>query len=259
LHYSGINNTVCLVTGGGQGIGEAVAHALSRQGGIVAIIDSNIERSNKVVTDISNSGGTAIAIPADVRDSAAVENAVNFVEKSLGAIKILVNGAGVLTMNPIISLLDDDWGKMFDVNTSGVFKVSRAVAIRMIPRKLGVILTIGSNSTRVPRIGMSAYSSSKIAATNFTKCLGLELAQFGIRCNIVSPGSTDTPMLRSLWKDDNDFQKVIYGSLETFQNAIPLRKIAQPGEIADAVLFLASDNASHITMQDICVDGGATF
>jgi 2,3-dihydro-2,3-dihydroxybenzoate dehydrogenase len=259
LQYSGINGAVCLVTGAGQGIGETVAHSLARQGAKVGVLDSNIERATKVVTDIRHCGGNAIAIPADVRDSDAVEQAVNIIEHSLGCVKILVNVAGVLTTGPVISVTDDDWETMFAVNATGVFKVSRAVARRMVPRRSGTILTIGSNSTGVPRIGMAAYSSSKAAATLFTKCLGLELAQFGIRCNVVSPGSTDTPMQWALWKDASDRQKVIEGALETFRNGIPLRKIARPEEVAEVVLFLVSNHASHITMQDLYVDGGAAL
>jgi 2,3-dihydro-2,3-dihydroxybenzoate dehydrogenase len=129
----------------------------------------------------------------------------------------------------------------------------------MINRRRGSIVTVSSNAGHMPRTDMAAYASSKAAATMFTKCLGLELAQFGIRCNIVAPGSTNTEMLKLLWQDEKGEENVIKGSLETYKTGIPLHKIATPSDIAEAVLFLSSDKAGHITMNSLCVDGGATL
>lgn len=129
----------------------------------------------------------------------------------------------------------------------------------MKERRAGTIVTVSSNAAFVPRVGMAAYASSKAAATAFTKCLGLELAEFGIRCNVVSPGSTDTPMLRGMWKTDSDRSVTIDGSLGSYRAGIPLGKLARPEDVADAVAFLVSDRAGHITMHDMCVDGGATL
>ena len=106
---------------------------------------------------------------------------------------------------------------------------------------------------------MAAYAASKAASTMFTKCLGLELAQHNIRCNVVSPGSTDTAMQRALWADENGAQAVIAGSPETFRVGIPLRRIASPEDVAEAVSFLVSERARHITLHDLYVDGGATL
>jgi 2,3-dihydro-2,3-dihydroxybenzoate dehydrogenase len=259
VEYPGVSGSVGLVTGAAQGIGEAVARCLAAQGASVAVFDSNHELAAAVADDIRGTGGRAMAIGGDVRDAAGVERALEQIERQFGAIRILVNAAGVLATGPVATFSAADWETILAINTTAVFVVSRAVARLMIPRRTGAIVTIGSNAAHVVRLNMAAYAASKAAATAFTKCLGLELAAHGIRCNVVSPGSTDTPMQRSLWTNGRGAREVIAGSLEAFRVGIPLGKIASPREIADAVLFLASDHASHITMQDLCVDGGATL
>ncbi len=254
----GTTTRVALVTGAAQGIGAAVARALAGDASIAAL-DTREEGLSSLVAELRERGGRAAAFPADVSNSAAVEAAVERIERELGPIGILVNVAGVLRVGPAVSLSDEDWAATFAVNTHGVFHVSRAVARRMVPRQSGVIVTVGSNAAGVPRMQMAAYAASKAASTMFTKCLGLELAQHGIRCNVVSPGSTDTAMLRSLWADEHGAQAVIAGSPETFRVGIPLRRLATPADVAEAVSFLVSDRARHITLHDLCVDGGATL
>ncbi|ASB87042.1 2,3-dihydro-2,3-dihydroxybenzoate dehydrogenase [Bacillus sonorensis] len=250
---------VALVTGASQGIGEAVARALAESGASVAAIDQNEEGLHSLVEDVKKQGLQAGAFAADVGDSASVDKTVDRIEREVGPIDMLVNVAGVLRTGLITSFSDADWEKTFSVNATGVFNVSRSVAGRMITRKEGAIVTVGSNAAAVPRMQMAAYAASKAAALMFTKCLGLELAQYNIRCNIVSPGSTDTPMQRSMWSDQNGAQAAIAGSLETFKTGIPLGRLALPADIAEAVLFLLSERARHITMHDLRVDGGATL
>jgi 2,3-dihydro-2,3-dihydroxybenzoate dehydrogenase len=249
---------VALVTGAAQGIGAAVARALA-DNATIAALDTKQAGLEALVAGLRERGGRAGAYVADVSDAAAVETVVERIERELGPITTLVNVAGVLRMGSVLTLADEDWAATFAVNTHGVFNVSRAVARRMVPRKSGAIVTVGSNASSVPRMQMAAYAASKAASTMFTKCLGLELAQHGIRCNVVSPGSTDTDMQRALWADDNGASAVIAGAPETFRVGIPLRRIAQPEDIAEAVSFLVSERARHITLHDLCVDGGATL
>lgn len=251
-----LNGKIALVTGAAQGIGAAVARALAERGARVAALDSNSAGLAGLADEL---GGRALALTADVRDSAAVEAAVERAERALGPIGILVNVAGVLRVAPATELSDADWRLVFAVNTDGVFHVSRAVARRMLPRREGAIVTVGSNAAGVPRAHMAAYAASKAAATMFTKCLGLELAPHGIRCNIVSPGSTDTAMQRAYWSDGRGAQAVVAGDPARFRVGIPLGRLADPRDIADAVLFLVSDQARQITLHDLCVDGGATL
>ncbi len=249
---------VALVTGAAQGIGAAVARVLA-EGAAIAALDLQEARLAMLVAELRARGGHAAAFQADVSDSTSVEQAIEAVEQQLGPIDILVNVAGVLRVAPAVSLTDEQWAATFAVNTLGVFQVCRAVARRMVPRRSGAIVTVSSNAAGVPRMGMAAYCASKAASTMFTRCLGLELAQHDIRCNVVSPGSTDTPMQRALWEDEQGAQAVIAGSPEAFRLGIPLRKLATPEDVAAAVAFLVSDQARHITMHDLYVDGGATL
>jgi 2,3-dihydro-2,3-dihydroxybenzoate dehydrogenase len=249
---------VALVTGAAQGIGAAVARALAGDA-VIAALDVQEGKVAALVAELRERGGRAAAFAADVGDSAAVERVVETIERELGPIGVLVNVAGVLRTGPAVSFSDEDWAATFAVNTHGVFHVSRAVARRMVPRRSGVIVTVGSNASGVPRMQMAAYAASKAASTMFTKCLGLELAQYNIRCNVVSPGSTDTAMQRALWANENGAQAVIAGSPETFRVGIPLRRIASPEDVAEAVSFLVSERARHITLHDLYVDGGATL
>ncbi|MEC4016945.1 2,3-dihydro-2,3-dihydroxybenzoate dehydrogenase [Streptomyces sp. H27-D2] len=257
VQESELAGRIALVTGAGQGIGEAVARALADQGARVAALD----RSPDGVKTLEAEYGHArvVAHTVDVTDSAAVEETVEQIERTMGPIGILVNVAGVLRTSPVIDLTDADWADTFAVNTTGVFHAARAVSRRMAERRAGCIVTVGSNAAGVPRTGMAAYAASKAAATMFTKCLGLELARSGIRCNVVSPGSTDTPMQRQLWTDAQAPLRVIDGDPDTYRVGIPLGRIAEPSDVADAVAFLVSDRARHITMHDLYVDGGATL
>ena len=260
MTYPGVTDSICVVTGAAQGIGEAIARTLAASGASVALVDSNEERVIEVAAEIRDASSRGvIAIPADVRDAAAVDDAIARIELELGPIDALINVAGILRAGPVATYDAADFIATFDVNVRGVFIVSRAVARHMIPRRSGTIITIGSNSARVPRMNMAAYAASKAASAMLTKCLGLELGEYGIRCNVVSPGSTDTPMQRAFWTEACGREGVIAGSLEAFRVGIPLKKLAQPVDVANAVLFLISDHASHVTMQDLLVDGGASL
>ncbi len=255
---TGFAGKVALVTGAGQGIGAAVVTALARAGASVAAVDIDQVQVEAVVAEHRAQRRLVSAYPADVSYSAAVDRVVDRVEDDLGPIDVLVNVAGVLRTGAVLKSTNEDWLATFAVNSDGVFFVSRAVARRMAPRNCGAIVTVGSNSVGVPRMEMAAYAASKAAATTFTRCLGLELAEHGIRCNVVSPGSTDTPMQRALWTGEGA-RRVIEGSPESFRTGIPLGRLADPADIADAVVFLASDRARHITMQNLYVDGGAAL
>lgn len=258
---AGLAGRLALVTGAGRGIGAAVATALVEQGVRVLATDLTPGGVEKLAAEHGH-GDQVTARTLDVTDAAAVEALVDDTERTLGPLDIAVNVAGILRSSHVVDLTDEDWAATFAVNADGVFHVSRAVARRMAERGHGSIVTVASNAAGVPRSGMAAYAASKAAAVMFTKCLGLEVAASGVRCNTVSPGSTLTAMQRALWTADDEAaaaRSVIEGDPATYRTGIPLGRIADPADIADAVVFLASDRARHITMHDLYVDGGATL
>lgn len=251
---------LALVTGAGRGIGEAVVASLVEQGARVLATDLAPEGLAALADKY---GEQVTARPLDVTDAAAVEALVAEAERTLGPLDVAVNVAGILRSSDVVDLTDADWAATFAVNTNGVFHVSRSVARRMAGRGRGSIVTVASNAAGIPRAGLAAYAASKAAAVMFTKCLGLEVASRGVRCNTVSPGSTLTDMQRALWTASTEqaeaTRRVIEGDLATHRTGIPLGRIADPADIADAVAFLVSDRARHITMHDLYVDGGATL
>jgi 2,3-dihydro-2,3-dihydroxybenzoate dehydrogenase len=243
---------VALITGAGGGIGRAVVERLAAEGARV------------VATDLAEALGGAMpegvrAEPLDVTDSDAVEALVARIEQEEGPIDLGASVAGVLSTQIVVETSDAEWRRVFAVNADGVFHLGRALGRRMAERRRGAIVTVSSNAAGIPRHAMAAYAASKAAATMFTRCLGLELAPAGVRCNIVAPGSTLTPMQTGMWADAEGEARTIRGSLEMFKSGIPLGKLATPGDIAEAVLFLLSDRAGHITMAELYVDGGATL
>jgi 2,3-dihydro-2,3-dihydroxybenzoate dehydrogenase len=195
-----------------------------------------------------------------VTDERRVNEALEATERELGPVTALVNAAGVLSQASLLSheTTLEELRRLFSVNVEAVWIVSRAVGTRMIERRRGAIVTVASNAGTVPRIGLGAYCASKAAAAMLTRCLGLELSRHGVRCNVVSPGSTDTPMLRSMLGDTGT-NAAVTGNPAAFRLGIPLGRVAEARDVAEAVLFLLSERARHITLQDLRVDGGATL
>ncbi|WP_370150602.1 2,3-dihydro-2,3-dihydroxybenzoate dehydrogenase [Streptacidiphilus sp. EB129] len=254
-----MSGRVALVTGAAGGIGAAVVEQLARLGVQVAAVDRDADALTVLVGQLAAQGLPVREFPADVSSSAEVDAVVAAVEQHLGPIDYLVNGAGVLRLGRAAELTDDDWAATFAVNTLGVFQVSRAVVGRMTARRRGAVVTVASNAAATPRTGMAAYAASKAAASMFTRCLGLEVARHGIRSNVVAPGSTETAMLTALWDSGAGPESSIAGIPGEFRTGIPLGKLAQPADIAAAVVFLLSDRAGHITLQELTVDGGASL
>jgi len=250
MQLTGFDGRVALVTGAAGGIGAALVRLLADAGCTVVATD-------RECPEVDDARVHARAL--DVTDSAAVDAVVADVEAAVGPVALAASVAGVLHVGEVAGTSDEDWRRVFAANANGVFHVGRALARVMSPRRQGAIVTVSSNAAGVPRHGMAAYAASKAAATMFSRCLGLELAPLGIRCNIVAPGSTLTPMQTGMWEDAHGAERVIAGNLDTYKAGIPLRKLATPEDIAHSVMFLLSEQAGHVAMSDLYVDGGATL
>lgn len=251
---------VALITGAAGGIGAAVVRRMAAQGYAVAALDRRETPLEALVAELENNGSRVIHHGLDVGDGEAVERAVTRVEDELGQVTAVANVAGVLRHGATADFPTEHWHELFATNALGVFNVCRAVSSRMVSRGHGSVVTVGSDAASVPRVAMAAYAASKAAATQFTLCFGLEMAPHGIRCNVVSPGSTDTPMRRELWGDDTSATtRVPETNSSAFRVAVPLGRVARPEDVADAVAFLSSPGARHITLHDLRVDGGASL
>lgn len=237
------------VTGAGKGIGYATALAFVDAGARVIGFDREFTQENyPFATEVM-----------DVADAGQVAQVCQRVLQKTPRLDVLVNAAGILRMGATDALSVDDWQQTFAVNVGGAFNLFSQTMAQFRRQQGGAIVTVASDAAHTPRIGMSAYGASKAALKSLALTVGLELAGCGVRCNVVSPGSTDTDMQRTLWVSEDAEQQRIRGFGEQFKLGIPLGKIARPQEIANNILFLASDLASHITLQDIVVDGGSTL
>lgn len=237
------------VTGAGKGIGYATALAFAEAGAEVTGFDLVFEEKPwPFVTQV-----------LDVADAAQVADVCRQQLRTLRRLDVLVNAAGILRMGATDALSQHEWQQTFAVNVGGAFNLFQQTMAQFRRQQGGAIVTVASDAAHTPRLGMSAYGASKAALRSLAQTVGLELAPYGVRCNIVSPGSTDTDMQRTLWLTEDAGLQRIRGFAEQFKLGIPLGKIAQPQEIADVILFLASARASHITLQDIVVDGGSTL
>ena len=254
------DRTVAVVTGAASGIGRAVAEQLHEAGDHVVLLDRDPVALRQTHGELSAKGRERVhAFEIDVADARSVARCAVAIESEIGPIMKLALVAGVVRIASATSASDDDWQACFDVNAKGVFHVARAASAAMITRRKGAVVTVSSNAGRTPRLDMAAYSASKAAATMYTKCLGLELSAHGIRCNVVAPGSTHTPMLRALWSEGAGAALTLQGDLRRHRLGIPLGRIADAEDVANLVRFLLSDDARHIALQEICVDGGATL
>lgn len=269
--HPGLASEQAVVSGAAGGIGRAVARALCESGARVALLDTDREALTRTLRELNErrrSGAALAECPSgercrtyvcDVAQRAQVEATLEAVEREMGPPSLLVNAAGVLLPAAAHLVSDDDWERVFAVNTKGVVHLCQAAARRMIKLGRGSIVTVASNAARTPRVNFATYAASKAASVMYTKCLGLELARYGVRCNVVSPGTTRTAMLSALGPEEQWVGEAVRGVAEAFRVGIPLGRIAEPEAIADVVVFLLSESARHVTLAEVCVDGGATL
>ncbi|GAA2340753.1 3-oxoacyl-ACP reductase FabG [Streptomyces cuspidosporus] len=243
---------VAVVTGAARGIGAATAVRLAREGRAVAVLDLDEASCADTVKKITDAGGTAIAVGCDVSDAAQVETAVGRVAEELGAPVILVNNAGVLRDNLLFKMSDSDWDTVIGVHLRGAFLMSRACQKYMVDAEFGRIVNLSSSSALGNR-GQVNYSAAKAGLQGFTKTLAIELGKFGVTANAVAPGFIATDMTAAT------AERVGMG-FEEFQEAaagqIPVRRVGQPDDIANAIAFFTGDAAGFVSGQVLYVAGG---
>ncbi len=241
---------VTIVTGAGNGIGLAMAHAYAAEGARVVVADINEASGARAVAEIAAAGGRAISVPTDVADEPRVETMVQQVLDQLGRIDILVNNAGIVVHKLLVDLDRSDWDRQLAVQLTGPFLTSKHVARHMIDRGGGgKIVNISSVSAVMGRIKGGPHCTAKAGLTLLTKVLAMELAQYQINVNAVAPGLIDVPAQR-------DEENLSQAYQTRYLEEVPLGRMGQPSDIAKAVLFLSSADADWITGQLYLVDGG---
>ena len=244
-----LKDKIAIVTGAGRGIGRGTALALADAGANVVVSDINLEDCEKVVEEISKKGGQALAVKCDVSSKVEVDEMITKTTEKFGQLDILVNNAGIFPFKAFEEMTEEDWDKVLDVNLKSIFLCSQAAA--KIMEEGGKIVNISSIAAFVGFEGLVHYCASKGGINAMIRALALELAKKKINVNAIAPGSIDTPGA-SQSSQDEEMKK------QTLAN-IPLGRIGKPEDIANAVVFLASDKANYITGQTIIVDGGWTL
>ena len=243
-----LTDQVAIVTGAARGLGQTIAVDLAASGATVACIDVNEELLTETVKSIEASGGKAAAFPCDVTDGDRVTQVVKEVAKQFGRLDILVNNAGVTRDNLVMRMKDDEWDLVLGINLRGTFLFTRAAAKPMSKGKRGRIINVASVSGMMGNPGQANYSASKAGVIGLTRTVSRELSKRNITVNAVAPGFIATDMAAKLGDE----------IIEQITAETPLGRLGSPQDVADAVLFLASEAASFITGHVLVVDGGLT-
>lgn len=243
----GLAGRTFIVTGGAQGIGEAICLRLGEEGARVAVADRNIEGANDVAAKVVAAGGTAIGLHLEVTSRDSWQSAFATVAEDFGPIDGLVNNAGLTRDKSLLKMSDEEWDAVIDVNLKGAWIGSQLAVSNMVGRG-GAIVNLSSES-RWGAFGQANYASAKAGLVGLTRTIAIEAARHGVRANAIAPGSTKTPMVEAVPAEVR----------AAWLHNIPLRREAEPREIASAVVFLLSDDASYITGQILGVNGGSAI
>lgn len=238
-----------IVTGAASGIGLATAETLAEAGAHVVIADIARDKGEAVAVAIQKSGRKAEYVHLDITDDASITAFTDMVQSKIGAVDVIVNGAGWGQIKPFWEMPLDVWSKIVTLNLVGPMKLVKSFLPKMMERNSGKIVNVSSDAGRVGSSGETVYAGAKGGLIAFTKSLAREVARYNINVNCVCPGPTETPLLFAVPEKH----------LEAFKRAIPFRRFGKPQEVADAILFFASSRSDYITGQVLSVNGGLTM
>jgi 2-hydroxycyclohexanecarboxyl-CoA dehydrogenase len=244
-----LDDKVTIVTGAGRGIGRGIVEKLAAEGAKVVVSDVDEESARETAGAI---GGGAVGLRADVTSKESVEAMVEEVVDRFGRVDVLVNNAGWDKVEPFLKSNESDWERVIAINLYGTLHCCKAVLPVMVEQEYGKVVNIGSDAGRVGSSGEAVYSAAKGGIISFTKTLAREMARYKINVNCICPGPADTPLFAEIGEENPKLK-------EALQKAIPFRRLALPQDLANAVAFLASDEAEYITGQTLSVSGGLTM
>jgi len=240
-----LTDRVALITGAARGIGEATAEKIAGLGAKVALLDINVDGAEQIAARLRGSGARAMAVGADVTRSGDVKRAIHQIGERFEGIDILVNNVGWTEVHPFMSEDEAYWDKLIAINLKGPILVTRAVLPYMIEKKYGKIVNVSSEVARMGMYGQVVYSAAKGGVISFTKSLAREVARYRINVNCVCPGPVSTPLFKA--------QTVNY---DAFLKMIPLRRVAEPSELAGVIAFLCASEADFVTGEILSASGG---
>jgi glucose 1-dehydrogenase len=240
-----LRDRVALVTGAGRGIGEAIATAFAREGCRVGCADIDAKTAAATARRLAARG---LALTMDVASKTSVDEGVAAVERKWGRIDIAVTNAAIEPIVPFLELDEATWDRIIDTNLKGTFLVAQAAARRMVKRRRGVIITLSSVNAEVARPESAAYAATKGGVRQLTKAMAISLAPYGVRVNAIGPGTVVTGLTRHLLKD-RKWRDAVYART-------PMQRVAEPREIGEVAVFLASEMSSYMTGSTVYVDGG---
>ena len=251
----GLKGKTIIVTGGGGGIGGSTCQRLAQEGAQVAVLDRDLGAAQKTAAQITEAGGTALALACDITQRTDIDAALAQIEAQLGPVDVLVNNAGWDVFKPFTQTNEHEWERLIAINLTGALHMHHAVLPRMVERRAGRIVNIASDAARVGSSGEAVYAACKGGLVSFSKTIAREHARHGISVNVVCPGPTETALFAGFADAAPNPEKL----REAFVRAIPLGRMGQPQDLAGAIAFFASDDAGFITGQVLSVSGGLTM
>ncbi|QOV91936.1 SDR family NAD(P)-dependent oxidoreductase [Humisphaera borealis] len=249
-----LDNKIAAVTGAGSGIGRAIALSFAEAGAAVYVLERSVDAGQAVIEEIRAAGGSATFLATDVSQSAQCQQAVGRIVAEHGRLDVLVNNAGIGHVGTILNTTEQDLDRLLAVNVKGVMFMTQAALSPMIARKAGVIVNLASIGGVVAVRDRFAYCTTKFAVVGMTKCVALDHAADGIRCNCICPGRVETPFVQARLKEYAD-PKQAYEQMVSTQL---LKRMARPEEVAAAAIYLASDASAFVTATELILDAGWT-